>query len=231
MHPNVVVERWEILLVALVVGGAHLVSPWIFKRRKDPARQKAFSGGLLIGYVFLHLIPSLDASHELIGSRIYFVALLGFVVFYGLDVFYQPRAHPRPTKYHAYLGTFFVYDGLLVFTLGMVLPPSPWIALAFAVALALDVLSTDIELEEQYGVRFVRSGRWVLLAGIATGYVLSLFRRPHPVYIDILTAVLAGFMMFRVFNGELPVRTKKFGAFCAGLAVFSVLHLFVGAVE
>lgn len=231
MGANVVGDRWEVLLVALVLGAAHLISPWVFRRRRDPARQKAFSGGLSIGYVFLHLIPSLDTSHELIGGRIYFVALLGFVVFYGVDVFYQPPRHRHPTKYHAYLGAFFLYDALLVFTLGMVLPPTPWMTLAFAATLALDVLSTDIELEEQYGIRFFRSGRWILLAGIGTGFVLATFRRPHPMYVDMLTAVLAGFIMFEVFSGEFPVRSKKFGAFCAGLAVFSLLHLSIGAAE
>lgn len=231
MRLQVIGERWEILLVALVLGAVHFVSPWIFKQRTDPVRGKAFSGGLSIGYVFLHLIPSLDASHEIVGSRIYFVALLGFVVFYGMDVLFQPPRDKHPSKYRAYLVAFFLYDGLLVFTLGLVLPPTPWLTLAFAIALALDVLSTDLELEERYGRRFVRSGRWILLGGVATGYVLSLFRRPHPVYIDLLTAALAGFMMFHIFSGELPVRTKKFGAFCAGLAAFSLLHAVMGPVE
>jgi hypothetical protein len=224
-------DRWEILLVALILAAAHVVSPWVFERRRDPSRQHAFSGGLSIGYVFLHLIPSLDDSHELVGGRIYFIALLGFVVFYGLDALFQPPRHRHPTKYHAYLGAFFLYDGLLVFTLGLVLPPRPLLTVAFAIALALDVLSTDLELQETYGARFVRSGRWVLLGGVMTGYVLSLLRRPRPLMVDILTAALAGIMMFHIFSGELPVRTKRFGAFCAGLALFCFSHLSIGSSE
>ena len=225
-------ERWEILMVALILGGAHLISPRVFKLRKHPERQDAFSGGLSVAYVFLHLIPSLDASHELVGPRIYFVALLGFVVFYGLDVLFRPPRHTHPTRYHAYLAVFFLYDGLLVFTLGLELPPTAILTLVFAVSLSLDVLSTDIELQGDYGARFVKSGRWVLLAGVAVGYALSLVRRPHPLVVDVFTAALAGFMMFHTFKGVFPVsRNRKFTAFVAGLLTFWLLHVVLGAAD
>jgi zinc transporter ZupT len=225
-------ERWEILMVALVVGAMHVISPRLFGLRTQPERQAAFGGGLSVAYVFLHLLPSLDAGHEVVGPRIYFVALLGFLVFYGLDAFFQPPKHTHPTKYQAYLGTFFIYDGLLVFTLGLELPPTPILTAVFAVSLALDVLNTDIELQEDYGARFVKSGRWVLLAGVAGGYALSLVRRPHPLVVDILTAALAGFMLFHTFRGVFPVsKDHKFGAFLAGVLVFWLLHVVLRAAE
>jgi len=175
-------EQWEILLVALILGAAHILSPRVARIRKDQAQGTAFTGGLSVGYVFLHLIPSLDASDHVVGPGIYFIALLGFVVFYGLDVLFQAPNHEHPTKYHAYLGAFFLYDALLIFTLGLNLPPTPILTLLFAVALALDVLSTDLNLQDEYGARFVELGRWVLLAGVATGYALSLVRRPQSLY-------------------------------------------------
>jgi hypothetical protein len=101
------------------LASAHVISPKVFGVRKHPERQEALGGGLSVAYVFLHLIPSLDASDGVVGGRIYFVALLGFVFFYGLDVFFQPPNHTHPTKYHAYLAAFFLYDALMVFTLGL----------------------------------------------------------------------------------------------------------------
>ncbi|MDH3727165.1 MAG: hypothetical protein OER77_06515 [Myxococcales bacterium] len=225
-------ERWEILGVALIIGAAHVISPRVSGLRKHPERQAAFGGGLSVAYVFLHLIPSLDASDEVVGPRIYFIALLGFVVFYGLDVFFQPPKHTHPTKYHAYLWMFFLYDVLLVFTLGLELPPTPILTLVFAVSLAADVLNTDLELQGEYGARFVKSGRWVLLAGVASGYALSLVRRPHPLVVDILTAALAGFMIFHTANGVFPVsKNNKFRAFLAGVLTFWVLHVLLGAAD
>jgi hypothetical protein len=232
MSPDVMSERWEVLMVALIIGATHVISPRVFGLRKHPERQAAFGGGLSVAYVFLHLIPSLDASHEVVGPRIYFVALLGFVIFYGLDAFFQPPRHAHPTKYHAYLWMFFLYDGLLVFTLGLELPPTPILTAVFAVSLALDVLNTDLELQEGYGARFVKSGRWILLVGVAGGYALSLVRHPHPLVVDILTAALAGVMIFHTSNGVFPVsKTKKFPAFLAGVLAFWLLHVALGAAD
>lgn len=232
MSPEAMSDRWEILLVALIIGATHVISPRVFGLRKHPERQAAFSGGLAVAYVFLHLLPSLDAGHEVVGPRIYFVALLGFVVFYGLDAFFQPPKHTHPTRYHAYLGAFFVYDGLMVFTLGLDLPPTPILTMVFALSLALDVLNTDIELQEDYGARFAKSGRWVLLAGVAGGYALSLVRRPHPLVVDVLTAALAGFMIFHTSKGVFSVsKHSKFPAFMAGVLVFWLLHVALGAAE
>ncbi len=219
-------------MVALIIGATHVISPRVFGLRKHPERQAAFGRGLAVAYVFLHLIPSLDAGHEAVGPRIYFVALLGFVVFYGLDTFFQPPKHTHPTKYHAYLGAFFVYDGLMVFTLGLELPPTSILTVVFALSLALDVLNTDIELQGDYGARFVKSGRWVLFAGVAGGYSLSLVRRPHPLVVDVLTAALAGFMMFHTSKGVFPVsKDSRFPAFLAGVLVFWLLHVALGAAE
>ncbi len=225
-------NQWEILLVALILGAAHVIAPRLRGLIRYPERQQAFGGGLSVAYVFLHLIPSLDASHDIVGPRIYFIALLGFAFFYGLDVMFHRPNHSHPTRYHAYLAVFFVYDGLMVFTLGLQLPPTPILTLVFAMSLALDVLDTDLELEDEYGAPFVKSGRWVLLAGVAVGYALSLVRRPHLLEIDILTAALAGFMIFHTFKGEFPVsRNNKFRWFLAGLLTFALLHVLLGAVD
>ncbi|MGB5313029.1 MAG: hypothetical protein WBN38_13270, partial [Polyangiales bacterium] len=60
-------EEWEILLVALILGAAHIVAPRVKGLVKYPERQQAFGGGLSVAYVFLHLIPSLDASDSVVG--------------------------------------------------------------------------------------------------------------------------------------------------------------------
>jgi len=120
----------------------------------------------------------------------------------------------------------------LVFTLGLALPPTTTLSIVFALALALDVLGTDIDLQAEFGARFAKSGRWVLLAGVATGYALSLFRRPDPLVVDVLAAALTGFVMFHTFEGQFPVtRGNKFPAFAAGLLLFFGLHLLLGAAE
>lgn len=225
-------EPLETLLVALILGAAHIGAPLLYKHRRFPAQQEAFGGGLAVGYVFLHLLPSLDAYHDVVGKQIYLVALLGFVTFYGLDVLFDPKGSSNKARYSAYIGAFFVYDALLVFTLGVELPSTPWLTFVFAISIAFDVLTTDMDLHAQYGKRFVKSGRWILLIGVATGYGMSLVRRPHPMVIDIITAALVGFVMYHTFNSQFPTaRNKKFPAFVIGLATVSFMHFALSAAQ
>jgi zinc transporter ZupT len=67
---------------------------------------------------------------------------------------------------------------------------------------------------------------------VAGGYAVSLFRRPDPLVVDILTAALAGFMMFHTVKGVFPVsRDNKFREFLAGVLTFWLLHVLLGAAE
>jgi zinc transporter ZupT len=67
---------------------------------------------------------------------------------------------------------------------------------------------------------------------VAGGYALSLVRRPDPFVVDILTAALAGFMMFHTSTGVFPVsKNNKFPAFLAGVLMFWLLHVLLGGAE
>jgi hypothetical protein len=222
----------ETLMVALLLSAVHLFTPWAHERRRHPEVANALGGGLAAAYVFLHLIPSLDTAHAVLGERIYFITLLGFIAFYGIDFYFQPPKHTHPTKYHMYLGAFFLYNALIVFTLGLNLPSTPLLTLVFAVSLALDALEIDFDMHGAFGPRFARSGRWVLIGGVAFGFGMHLLRRPDPVVVDVLTAALTGFMIFHSFVGLFPVsRIKSFRSFVAGLLVFLTLHLLLGGLE
>ncbi len=63
-------NQWEILLVTLILGASHVIAPRFRGLIRYPERQQAFGGGLSVAYVFLHLIPSLDASDGVVGPRI-----------------------------------------------------------------------------------------------------------------------------------------------------------------
>lgn len=221
----------DIVVIALVVVLVHLASPQLAGLIRNKGKYSSFSGGLAVAYVFLHLLTELDVGHELIGSRIYFVALIGFTFLYGFEFWLlrQKDSTKHRAHYALQMGIAMVYSALLVFTLGTQLPATLLLTVVFVIAIGMDLLSDDIDFLEEFDTRFRNQGRYLVAGAGAAGFALSLVRRPHEVYIDLLTAVLAGFMLYSVFRDEVPTASKAhFTPFLAGLGTFLVIHFLLG---
>lgn len=100
----------------------------------------------------------------------------------------------------------------------------------FTIAMALHFLVTDHGLYERHGHIYRRIGRWVLVAAVLIGWLISLFEQEIPeAVIAVLTALLAGGVILNVLKEELPrERQSRFLAFAAGAFVYTVILLVVG---
>ncbi len=215
------------LAIAFVCAAAHLISTEAARLIRDHHRFESFAGGLAVSYVFLHLLPELNAGDEILGRRIYFVALLGFLVVYGVEhrLRRADSADAQAIRYRLHMTVSAIYTALIVFTLSSQLPHTVFLTALFAVAIGLHLAASGIGALEQFGERFSNQGRYILAAAAAAGYLLSLIRRPREEAIDTLTAVLAGFMLFTVFQNELPDTARaRFVPFLVGIATFGLLH-------
>jgi len=224
----------EILIVAVFFAACHLFSPWLFTLQERVGRQVAsFSGGLASAYVFLHLLPEIDEGGELLGPRIYFILLIGLAAYYGVEILiHRTQTGERGEKLNAlvHFAIAAVYTCLLQFTLGEQLPTTIALTLTFATTMGLHLVSTDFGLQEEYQSRYVSVGRYILVAAVIVGYSLSFIREPREEVVDALTALLAGFMIFKVFRKELPeFRNAHFAAFLSGMALFLAAHLLLSA--
>lgn len=226
---------WEVLFVALFIAVCHFISPYIHQAfEKYRAAVISFTGGLAISYVFLHLIPELEAGFGLVGNRIYFIALVGFIVFFGIELimtrYQEPAEHTR--FYVLHISVAFIYTALTIFTLGMQLPTTSALTVVFALSLGLHLMSNDIGLQENFGSRYVRNGRYLLILAVVLGSVLSIVRRPHEIVIDSLTAILAGFMLYKIFRDQLPeIQQVRYLPFIAGIGIFLLLHILLDATH
>lgn len=223
-------ERLQTLIIALVFAGAHLASPWAFRvHERSRHTVGSFSGGLAAAYVFLHLIPEIDAGGELLGPRIYFVTLVGLSLYYGLEILAHRKSEEAGggrIDAGIHIGSTALYTAMLVFTLAAQLPDRPGLTGFFIATMAVHLITGDVGLQEEFGARYVTRYRFVLFASAWAGFLLSLVRVPHEVYIDIITALLAGMMLFKVFRKELPeFRDARFAAFLAGMLLFLGAHL------
>lgn len=226
----------EILAIAAIFTACHSTAPWLFRLSEHVRRGVAsLSGGLAAAYVCLHLLPEIDEGGRLLGPRVYLVVLLGLAVAYGMEIVihrHRARHGSHPMHMAAHVAVAAVYNFLLMLTLGEQLPSSAALSVVFAVTMGMHLISTDFGLQEAYPIEFTRRGRCVLIGAILSGYIVSHMHDPHAEVVDVLTAVLAGFMLLTIFRKELPeFHETHYRAFLVGIGLFFVAHIVLsGAV-
>ncbi len=236
----------------------HLAAPRIRALPLVPERYTgSFAGGLAVAYVFLHLLPEIAAGNEAIGEAlsdvlqltpllelaIFFVALAGFTIFYGLERLALrygdgrggARGGSRQSAgvYWLHLGAFMVYNTLITYTMVLRVRTGLLFAVLFTVAMGLHFVLTDRGLAEHYPGRFRGSGRVLLAAALVVGWILATLVAPtSTLVVALLTALIGGTTLLNVFKEEVPSnRSSSFGWFVAGLILYAVLLTAITVVE
>jgi hypothetical protein len=211
----------------------------------------SLAGGVSVAYVFVHLLPELAEHQEHVGhgageggllatieSEVWLMALLGLVIFYGLERLARRGAecereagrpeHPPRGVFWVHLASFAVYN----FVVGYLLHhrEDGVAELGFyAFAMALHFLVNDHSLRDQHGHAYHREGRWLLAAAPIAGWALALVATVPSLAITALFAILAGGIVLNVLKEELPEdRDSRFWAFALGGAGYAALLIAVG---
>jgi len=225
--------------VTFLVGGrVHPLRPLIRDRRSVIS----FGAGMSAAYVFVHLMPelhgargafveSMSAPLRYEGMAIYFVALVGFLVFYGLDVL---RGYLREgaeegragLAFRLHVGGFASYVWLMAYLLVHNLEQTNVSTVLYAVPIALHFLSVDHSLQSEHGAAYQEIGR-PLLAGMAVlGWgVGQIFALPQSV-LALLVAFIAGAIIINNTIMELPSeKDGRFLPFMIGGLVYGLILL------
>jgi hypothetical protein len=203
------------------------------------------AAGASVAYVFVDILPELGAGRRaVVGSagesllfaeqRIYVVALLGFVVFYGLEhMVLASRAERRRRSgrrgnpvYWLHAAGFAAYSWLV----GYLLVPRAregWLALLlYTVAMAFHFLIVDRSLHAEHGLVYDHTGRWLLAASVLVGWLVGSTTRVSEPVLARLFAFLAGGVVITSVQGELTAdRERRFWLFCFGSAAYAALLL------
>lgn len=206
------------------------------------------AGGAAVAYVFVHLLPEIEAAAELVRENtrwtgplisyaVHVATMVGFVVFYGVEelivrkstkdknsrIGEAARAHPL---FVVHIVAFFGYAWLVGYLLVRPLE-STFVPMGFyAAAMTLHFLSVAYGLRREHGVLYSKIGAPVLAAGAVSGWgsgiVLDL---PHQVVAG-LFGLLAGGIIANTMISELPREKEgKFLPFVIGALVYTVLLL------
>jgi hypothetical protein len=231
------------VLVHLFAGRLHLLEGI------PRSRWLSLAGGISVAYVFVHLFPELEEAQRSLGDaagaiaflehHAYLLALLGLVVFYGLEravklsrgqrressTAAESSESPVPTGvFWLHLGSFAVYNALIGYLLVHREEQGVRALLLFSVAMALHFLVNDFGLREDHRASYRRLGRWLLAAAVLVGWLVGLSTEISEHATGALFAFLAGGVVLNVLKEELPEeRRSRFSAFALGVAAYTLL--------
>jgi hypothetical protein len=234
-------------LAVVILASVFLLGKWLRLRSESRSRHWiTASAGASVAYVWLHIIPELcEAQGAFINMtrdmrlpmpefRIYLSALLGFVVFYGLEHMSWSRVElagkdgPATGRenliYKLRLGGFVAYGGLVSYLMVRDSERGLLSLLTYLIAMGLHFIVVNHSFGEEYGDKYDRGGRWLLAAAVLTGGVIGNFALlPEPIILTLL-----GFVAGAVIENNTMMELAKgkggqFWAFFAGAMGYSLL--------
>lgn len=230
------------LFAATLLAVIHILAGRVHSIGVLPGRAwLSAGGGAAVAYVFVHILPELGRGHRIVGERallgafldryIYVVALVGFVIFYGLEHLARkdgPREEETvsPWVFWVHVGTFGAYNALIGYLLVHRDERGPIALVLFAVAMGLHFLVTDYGLHKHFQKRYHDIGRWLLSAAILVGWAIGQVFPVTETQLHALFALLAGGVVLNVIKEELPEHSAtRFVPFLAGVVGYTLLLL------
>ena len=235
--------------VAVILALVYALGAWLDERGAVEGvwtrrRWVSVAAGVSVAYVFVDVLPELGAQHQTFRQaagegllfaeqRIYVLALLSFVVLYGLEhmvLASRERRHEAAAAgeadpvYWLHLGGFAAYSALIGYLLVERAERGPLALAVYGLAMALHFLIVDHSLREEHGRVYDRGGRWVLATSVLAGWMAGATTPLSEVVFARLFAVLAGGVVITSLKAELPrEREGRFWPFCLGAAAYAVL--------
>ncbi len=226
---------------ALRIGaGTGELAERIWTRR----RWVSAAAGISVAYVFVDVLPELAAQSEavqkiadesawFIEQRVYFLALLSFVVMYGIEHIVLSHRHQhegggapegRDGVYWLHLAGFTAYSLLIGYLLIERAERGVLSLALYALAMAVHFVVVNHALAEQHGEVYRRHGHRVLALAVLAGWGLGSVVEIGGIAFARLFAVLAGGVVITSLQAELPdEREGRFWPFCGAALVFALV--------
>lgn len=238
-----------VLLVAIGLGLVHLVAGRLRLTHIVPrSRWLSFAGGTSVAYVFIHLLPDLEAHQDVLHEAAaglglpfsdhyaYLIASIGLTVFYGLERSTKVSRKqssdttgedvPSLKMFWISIAAFACYNALIGYLLVSENARSLENLLYFVLAFALHFIVNDYALHAHHRHLYARYGRWLLAFAVVAGAVFGHIAEINPPVLAIMISFLAGGIVLNVLKEELPdERESRFSAFALGVAVYAGLLL------
>jgi hypothetical protein len=183
----------------------------------------------------LSLREALGGELRFAEQRLYVLALVSFVLVYGLEYMVLTQRErrsetvergERDSVYWLHVAGFAAYSALIGYLLVERAERGDGALAIYVLAMAIHFLVVNHSLAEEHGELYRRHGRWLLAASVIAGCVLGLLAPLSEIAVARLFALLAGGVTITSLKAELPDdRRGRFWPFCIGALLFAVLLL------
>jgi hypothetical protein len=229
---------------AVFLFGSDVLIPASIRQHKR--KVLSFGAGVTIAYVFIHLLPELEAARAVLGRnearlalpfpalRVYLAALIGFMFFYGLGYLVALNRKPVGSgdadreeirlRRSIHVGAFLSYVWLAAYLAVRSLEEGPTPITLYTVALGLHFLSLDFSLFREYGSWYKRSARYAFALAPLAGWAAGVLVGFSQFFTAALLGFLAGGIILNAIASELPKeREGRILSFLFGGAFYTAL--------
>ncbi len=240
------------LAAALALAVVHLLGGRMrFLEGVPRSRWLSAFGGVSVAYVFAHLLPELAEAQQAfergegeaeddgalpgyLEDHVYLTALVGLIVFYAVERHSLASRRDRRARtgedrtgddaFWLSIGSFAVYNTIVGYLLlREELEELSALAL-YTAALAVHFVINDFGLREHHKHAYDAVGRWVVAAGVVTGWLLAVIADIPERALALALAFIAGGIVLNVLKEELPgERCARLVPFVAGAASYVIV--------
>ena len=238
----------ETLAAALAFAAVFLFGQRFEVRRKGWRRAAVSAGaGAAVAYVFVDLLPELGEAGEsfvratalqalwYVESHVYVAALIGFVVFYGLEHLVTWSRQPTTDAsgdaqdspvFVIHIGGFSAYVAMVSYMMVRGTGSAAVSVALYAVAMGLHFLSIDHSMLREHGAKYLWPGRFILAGAVLAGWACgTLIEIPALIGCTLMGLVAGGVIMNSTIM-ELPREKEgRFWAFLLGAAGYTIILL------
>lgn len=228
--------------VALAFAAIHLFGRrFVFLQSQPRSLWLSAAGGVSVAYVFVHLLPELAAQNHALREKdwvfgfderhLYAAALLGLIIFYGLERMAARSRHAGAQEanrgaFALHLFSFALYNVVIGILLVRRQTEGALEEAAFAFAMGVHFLVTDHALRAHHQALYDRRGRWIVAGAPLLGWALGMAHAVPEATIAYMFALLAGGVVLNVLKEELPEeRESRFSAFALSAFGYAALLL------
>jgi hypothetical protein len=238
-----------VLFAAIFLFGGKL--PQLSWARRHHRKALSFGAGVAVAYVFIHLLPELEAARGVFVRltehlrlpfpeyRVYLSAMIGFIFFYGLDhmVVWARKAEEKrqPTEegggavYWLHIGGFAVYAFLVTYLRVDKIEEGTVPLVLYAFALGFHFLLVQHSLHREHTLLFERSGKYLLAAACLAGWAVGRIAPIPKAMVITLLGFISGAIIMNTLIMELPKdKEGRFWPFLLGGIFYAAILLPLG---